>query len=121
VGRVERRTLESAKGPGVVQLSIAGMRRIAAQLVDVRGVCWSGAGRLTVLGEDSEGVVLPYDINFDGSALRAGESGPGRLLESVAATENQALAGTDDGTVWQLSSAGRWINRGRGREPFYPG
>ena len=120
VGRVEPRTVELDGGKESRQLTISGMRRIAEPLAEVRDVSWSGPGQLTLLGEDSQGVRLPYVVNFDGSALVPGE-GVGKVLASIAAAENQPLLVAADGIVWQLSRNGGLDRLGKGSSPIYPG
>ena len=111
-------------GEGESTVSLVAPREVLPDLRGVRGVAWSSAETLAVLGSRGGLALRPLDTSIDGYQVREFEPLSELVTLASAPVEQQGsplVVGTADGRL-ELYTAGRgWLNLGPGSDPAYPG
>jgi hypothetical protein len=111
-------------GEGESTVSLVAPREVLPDMRGVRGVAWSSAETLAVLGSRGGLALRPLDTSIDGYQVREFEPLSELVTLASAPVEQQGsplVVGTADGRL-ELYTAGRgWLNLGPGSDPAYPG
>jgi hypothetical protein len=108
------------------QITLTGLREVAAQLTGVADVAWANQGELLVLAGLEGGTRSPYLVDVDGATVngRASADLPADRRH-VAAAPGQPDLVEAGGRIWRRAGAG-WVAPGdgpapAGSAPVYPG